>query len=93
MRFLLLNDDSVQWFSVIVHLGKDNNVLEDHDVMTKSISKMRQDAIDKRRVSKLPTLPSAAGSLTGSNAAPREKGITKQTHEDAWALLQQSLQE
>jgi hypothetical protein len=68
-------------------------VQERHDKLGKSISRMRQQAIDKRKVSKLPTLPSASGSLTGSNAKEREKGITKQTHDDAWAILNQSLQE
>lgn len=68
-------------------------VLDANDNLGKSLSKARQEAADKRRISKLPTLPSAAGSLTGEKEAKREKGIGKQAHEDAWAVLQQSLQD
>jgi hypothetical protein len=69
-------------------------VLDHHDMIGKSVSKMRQEATEKRRVSKLPTLPSASGSLTGqAGGKDREKGITKSTHDDAWAVLQDSMRE
>ena len=57
-------------------------------------TKLKQDAAEKRKVSKLPTLPSAAASLSSRKQdKDRPKGITKHTHEDAWALIQQSMQE
>lgn len=72
-------------------------VKDEHEGLTKNITRMRQEAEQKRKVSKLPTLPSASGSLTqgsGPNGSDkREKGITKQAHEDAWAILQQSMQD
>lgn len=70
-------------------------VQDRHDKLGKSISKMRQVAQDKRKVSKLPTLPSASGSISSQSSNngdnKREKGITKATHEDAWAVLQQTM--
>ena len=72
-------------------------VQERHDKIGKSLSKMRQQAIDKRKVSKLPTLPSASGSLTSPNSKDRIKGLSgeaaKQANDEAWALLKQTMQD
>jgi hypothetical protein len=48
-------------------------------------------AADKRRILRMPTLPAGggAGVTAEKSTAQKEKGITKQTHEDAWAYLQQ----
>lgn len=72
-------------------------VQERHEKLGKSISKMRQVAVDKRKVSRLPTLPSASGSLTQTNPKDREKGLSgnagKQAAAEAWAILQQNMRE
>jgi hypothetical protein len=74
--------------------GGFKTVREIHDGFGKSLAKLKQEAAEKRRVSKLPTLPRASASLSSRRNDPnRQKGITKQTHEDAYALIQQLSQE
>jgi hypothetical protein len=54
----------------------------------------KQQAKDKRRISRLPTLPSASGTVSqNEKRPPGEKGITKATHDEAWALVQQAMHE
>ena len=56
---------------------------------TSSASKSSNIA-DKRRISRLPTLPSGGNGVTSGadKRGPEDKGITKKTHEDAWAYFQ-----
>jgi hypothetical protein len=72
-------------------------VIEHTDKHSKSIAKLRQTAQDKRRVTKLPTLPGASGSLTSPPQDKRLKGLqgeaAKQAGDDAWAILQQHMTE
>lgn len=49
---------------------------------------LRQSASEKRSVSRLPSLPAGSPALSQKNEKPREKGINKGTHDDAWDLLQ-----
>jgi len=50
---------------------------------------------ERRRIMRMPALPS--GRSGGPSGAPErkaeEKGITKQTHEDAWAVFQSHMNE
>jgi hypothetical protein len=66
------------------------SVQEYHEDLQKSAPGAKRQVEDKRRVSRLSTLPSASGSLSGEKRETREKGITKKTHEDAWAIFQGS---
>lgn len=70
-------------------------VLDRADKTNKSIAARKREAAEKRKFSRLPSLPSGGASTTGATTTSpqKEKGITKQTHEDAWAVLQQSLRE
>lgn len=67
-------------------------VLELSQKTTQSLASRKRDAESKRRFLRLPILPSGGGVSTSATANPpqREKGITKQTHEDAWAIFQQA---
>lgn len=59
----------------------------------KSVDKQKGDLADKRRISRLPSLPSG-GSASTSKPPQRkaeDRGINKNTHEDAWAVLQERL--
>jgi hypothetical protein len=49
---------------------------------------LRQQAGEKRSVSKLPSLPAGSPSISQKNSQSREKGITKDSHNEAWDLLQ-----
>jgi hypothetical protein len=63
--------------------------------MRKVTGKAQNDLADKRRISRLPSLPSG-GSPATSKAPERkadDKGINKQTHEDAWAVVQAHMNE
>jgi hypothetical protein len=62
--------------------------------MRKTAAKPTNDLADKRRIARLPSLPSG-GSASTSRAPerkPEDRGINKQTHEDAWAVVQSHLQ-
>lgn len=49
-----------------------------------------QQAADKRKISRLPTLPTAGSGSVSTKAArkPEDKGITKNTQDEAWAVFQ-----
>lgn len=72
-------------------------VLEDHESLGKSLTRMRQDTVAKRLVKKVPTLPSGNGSLSQDAQKGRLKGLQgdagKQAGNDAWDLIQQSARE
>jgi len=58
------------------------------DVVRKSKSESNGDLADRRRISRLPTLPSGGASVGTKQETAKEKGITKNTHDDAWAYIQ-----
>lgn len=62
--------------------------------LRKLAAKPQIDLAEKRRIQRLPSLPSGGSASTskGVERKPGDKGITKQTHEDAWALVQENLQ-
>ncbi len=77
-------------------LKKGFKIVQDRqERLGKSVTKMKAQAQEKRKISRLPTLPSVQGTGSGKEgkSGQQEKGITKQTHDDAWALLQQSMQD
>jgi hypothetical protein len=58
-------------------------------VIRKSSIKASDSIADKRRISRLPTLPSgSSSSLSTEKRKEGDKGITKDAHKQAWALLQ-----
>jgi hypothetical protein len=59
----------------------------------RKVSALSKEAADKRKVSKLPTLPSASGSISGKEDPKREKGVNKQAHTEAWEVFQQHIHE
>jgi hypothetical protein len=65
------------------------------DPMRKVSGKAQSDLADKRRISRLPSLPSGGSPATSKapERKPDDKGINKQTHEDAWAVIQAHLNE
>jgi hypothetical protein len=60
-----------------------------HTGKTKGLRGQAEDAREKRRVVRVPTIPTGSPATRSGSPAPREKGITKETHERAFAILQQ----
>jgi hypothetical protein len=63
--------------------------------MRKVSGKAQNDLADKRRISRLPSLPSGGSPATSKaiERKPEDKGINKQTHDDAWAVVQAHMNE
>jgi hypothetical protein len=61
----------------------------------KVADRQKSDIADRRKIARLPSLPSG-GSASSTKPQPRsaeDRGINKKTHEDAWAVLQDHLNE
>ncbi|HCV42398.1 MAG TPA: hypothetical protein DGH68_02870 [Bacteroidetes bacterium] len=56
----------------------------------KSNGKNEQNLADKRRISRLPSLPAGGSGVThkAPERTQEDRGITKKTHDDAWAVFQ-----
>jgi hypothetical protein len=62
-------------------------------VIRKATPAQSKDIADRRRISRLPTLPSAQGTLSQQSKDKDDKGITKSAHKQAWAILQAGRQD
>jgi hypothetical protein len=63
------------------------------DKVRKASPVLKQAIQDKRNIQRLPTLPSGQGVVSQKGKDPKDKGLTKQANDDAWAVIQATMRD